>query len=123
MDFGFTEEIADYRREVQAFAKARLAPHYQSDDRRAEFRRDALAELAEVGLLGLRIPMEDGGQGADCVTAGMACEEVGKADFNMGYALNNCALIGDVLATTCEGEQRDRFLPPSPPARRSRRCV
>jgi cyclohexanecarboxyl-CoA dehydrogenase len=112
MNFALSEDVAEFQRQVRAFARKRLAPHYQSDDASGAFRREALAELAQLGLTGLRIPDAYGGQGAECVTAGIACEEVAYADFNMGYVLNNTALVGDVLATHGSEEQRQRFLPP-----------
>ena len=112
MNFAFDDEVGEFQRQVRAFAAKRLAPHYQTDDRSATFRRAALKELAGLGLVGLRIPEEYGGQGASCVAAGVACEEVARADFNMGYVLNNTALVGDVLASHGSAEQCERFLPP-----------
>jgi cyclohexanecarboxyl-CoA dehydrogenase len=112
VNFALDDDLAEFQAQVRAFAQRRLAPHYQADDARATFRREALAELAGLGLLGLRIPEEHGGQGASCLAAGVACEEVAYADFNMGYVLNNTALIGDVLASHGSAAQRERHLPP-----------
>lgn len=112
MNFALDDEIAEFQSQVRAFARSRLAPHYQNDDLRGDFRREVMPELARLGLVGLRIPEVYGGQGASCLTAGVACEEVAYSDFNMGYVLNNTALIGDVLASHGDDEQRHRFLPP-----------
>jgi cyclohexanecarboxyl-CoA dehydrogenase len=112
MRFALSDESAEFQAQVRAFARKRLAPQYQSDDATGTFRREALAELAQLGLTGLRIPEAYGGQGAECLTAGIACEEVAYADFNMGYVLNNTALVGDVLASYGSEKQRRRFLPP-----------
>ena len=64
MDFGFDEDEESFRQELRRFATKTLAPHYQSDDKAAEFRRDLALDMAGMGLTGLRIPEEYGGQEA-----------------------------------------------------------
>ena len=49
-------------------------------------------DMAGLGLTGLRIPEEYGGQDATAVIAGIAAEEVGREDFNAGYLIINTAL-------------------------------
>jgi cyclohexanecarboxyl-CoA dehydrogenase len=112
VDFSFSDEQDEFREQLRRFARARLAPHYQSDDRSASFRPEVHEELASIGLVALRVPDEYGGQGADCVTTGIACEEVGAADFNTGYVLINTALVSDILTRSCSDRQREEFLPP-----------
>ena len=73
MDYGFDEDQEAYAREIRRFATKVLAPHYQSDDAAATFRTELSRELAQVGLTGLRIPEEYGGQDA---TAGRVRGEV-----------------------------------------------
>ncbi|HSD76857.1 MAG TPA: acyl-CoA dehydrogenase family protein [Solirubrobacteraceae bacterium] len=97
MDFAFDESTEAYRRAVRDFATARLAPHYQDGDRTGRARPQLTAELAQIGLLGLRVPAEAGGQGADAVTTGVALEEVARADFNAAYVVLLCALVADIL--------------------------
>lgn len=62
--------------------------------------------------MGLRIPEAYGGQEADCVTSGVACEELGRADFNASYLVLNALLIGEILAANGTPEQKDRWLRP-----------
>lgn len=112
MEFALDAEQETFRRELRRFATSRLAPHYQEDDRRGEARPELHRELAAMGLTGLRAPEEHGGQGADCVTTGIACEEVARADFNAAYLLLNPALITDIMVSSCSDEQRARFIPP-----------
>ena len=112
MDLAFGLELDDYRAEIRSFAANRLAPHYQSDDRSARLREGLLGELAGMGLMGLRVPEEYGGQGADCVTSGVTCEELGRADFNASYLVLNALLIGEILATNGTAEQKGRWLRP-----------
>lgn len=111
MDYGFDEEQEAFREAVAAFARRTLAPHYQSDDRSAEFRRQLALDMASMGLTGLRIPEEYGGQEASAVVAGIAGEEVGRQDFNAGYLLVNISLISDIIVRNATQEQRREWLP------------
>lgn len=97
---------------VTDFATKRLRPYYQEHDRTATLRPDVLASVAEMGLLGLRAPLEHGGQQADAVTTGLVAEAVGRADFNLGYLINNTALITEVLVNNATPDQQRRFVPP-----------
>lgn len=112
MEFGLSPELGAYRDSVRAFAAARLAPHYQSDDRAGRMRGELRGELAEMGLLGLRIDERFGGQGADCVTTGMVCEELARADFNATYLVLNSLLVGEIIAAGADEEQCRRWLAP-----------
>ena len=82
MDFALDPDIEAYRQELRRFATKNLAPHYQSDDKAGRMRPDLVPSLAGMGLTGLRIPDEFGGQGASALLAGIAAEEIGRADFN-----------------------------------------
>jgi cyclohexanecarboxyl-CoA dehydrogenase len=111
MDFGFDADEESFRRELRRFAEKILAPHYQADDKAGSFRRELATDLAGMGLTGLRIPEEHGGQQASAVVAGIAAEEVGRADFNAGYLIVNTALIGDIVVRNATEEQQRAWLP------------
>lgn len=106
------EETRAFLEAVEDFAAKRLRPHYQEHDQTGVLRSDVLKAVADMGLLGLRAPVEYGGQAADAVTTGLVCEAVGRADFNIGYLLNNTALVTEVLVRNGTSEQRQRFIPP-----------
>lgn len=111
MHYGFDEDEEAFRAEIARWADKVLAPHYQSDDKAAEFRRQQALDMGQMGLTGLRIPEEYGGQDATAVIAGIAAEEVGRADFNAGYLIINTALISDILVRNCTEEQKQAWLP------------
>ncbi|WP_040791757.1 acyl-CoA dehydrogenase family protein [Nocardia paucivorans] len=111
MHYGFDEDEANFQVEVRRWAEKVLAPHYQADDKAATFRRQQALDMARMGLTGLRIPEEYGGQDATAVVAGIAAEEVGRADFNAGYLIINTALISDILVRNCTEEQKRAWLP------------
>lgn len=56
-----------------------------------------LKRLGKHGLLGLSLPEEVGGQDADPVTVGIACEQVARADFNLAYLVFGSELAAAVL--------------------------
>jgi cyclohexanecarboxyl-CoA dehydrogenase len=111
MRFDFTDEQEALRSELRKFAANELAPHYIEDDRLVRFRRPVVDQLAAMGLLGLRIPEAYGGGAADCVTTGIAHEEIAYGDFNMAYLVLLASLVGEVLTNACDDDQRARFLP------------
>ncbi|WP_277453421.1 acyl-CoA dehydrogenase family protein [Janibacter sp. DB-40] len=111
MDYSFDEDQEAYRTEVARFAAKVLAPHYQSDDKKAEFRRQLALDMAGMGLTGLRIPEQYGGQEATALIAGIAAEEVGRHDFNATYLIINTALISDVIVRNATDEQQASWLP------------
>lgn len=111
MHYGFDEDEEAFRIEVHRWAEKVLAPHYQADDKTAVFRRQQALDMAQMGLTGLRIPEEYGGQDATAVIAGIAAEEVGRADFNAGYLIINTALISDILVRNCTEQQKQAWLP------------
>lgn len=111
MHYAYDEDHETYRAEVARFAERVLAPHYQSDDRAAQFRRQQALDMAAMGLTGLRIPEAHGGQEATALIAGIAAEEIGRHDFNASYLLINTALISDVIVRNATPEQQAAWLP------------
>jgi cyclohexanecarboxyl-CoA dehydrogenase len=111
VDYSFDEDQEAYRKEIRRFATKTIAPHYQSDDKAAVLRPQLVLDMAGMGLTGLRIPEEYGGQDATAVIAGLAAEEIGRADFNATYLIINTALISDIIVRNATSEQRAAWLP------------
>ena len=61
--------------------------------------------------MGSRILEEYGGSGADCVTTGIAAEEIGRGDFNLTYAVMLNALIGEIINKHAKEELKQEWLP------------
>ncbi len=111
MDFSLTDDHLAFRDSVAAFARDRLAPDYAGADRRAAFRESLVREMADMGLIGLRIPEEHGGQGADTLTTGIALEEISRADINAAYLTFLPSLVAEVLSGAADPGQRAAWLP------------
>jgi cyclohexanecarboxyl-CoA dehydrogenase len=111
MDFALGDEQRAFRDAVAAFARDRLAGDYAGADRRGAFREGLVREMADMGLIGLRIPAEHGGQGADALSTGIAAEEISRADINAAYLILLPSLVAEVLVGAADQAQRERWLP------------
>jgi alkylation response protein AidB-like acyl-CoA dehydrogenase len=74
-----TEAQRQIRDMVRQFAQRELAPTAAERDRSPRFPREAFAQMAELGLLGMTVPTEYGGAGADHVSYVLAVMEIAAA--------------------------------------------
>ncbi|WP_338450982.1 acyl-CoA dehydrogenase family protein [Niallia oryzisoli] len=111
LNFSFTEEQEFFRKMLKDFAKEELLPNYTKWDREGITPRHLWKKLGELGVNGLRIPVEYGGSGADCVTTGIAAEEIGRGDFNLTYAVMLNALIGEIINKHAPEALKQEWLP------------
>ncbi len=86
-----TEEQRAVRDTARAFAQREIAPHAAAWERDGGAPRDLYRRMGEVGLMGVCIPPEHGGAGADFVSYVLAMEEVAAADCGVAnmMAANN----------------------------------
>ena len=78
IDFAFTAEQEDFRKELRRFAVTELAPRYRERAARSELCWTAHRQLAELGVLGLGLPEKFGGTGEpDPITLGLATRGAG----------------------------------------------
>jgi cyclohexanecarboxyl-CoA dehydrogenase len=92
-----SDELELWRESVRSFAQAKLAAGYLGRALSDEFPWDIYRLLAAQGLIGIEVGSEYGGQGADHLAAGLACEEVARADFNIAYMVFSSTLSGSIL--------------------------
>ena len=113
MDFSLTDE----QREIQALAldvaSAEIEPHAAAWDREHRFPTELYGKLAELGLMGVCVPEELGGAGADFLSYILVLEELSRADAGVGVtvAVHTSACTLPILAFGTD-EQRSRFVPP-----------
>ena len=86
-----SEEQRAVRDAARAFAQAEIAPHAAAWERDGGAPRDLYRRMGEVGLMGVCVPPEYGGAGADFVSYVLAMEEVAAADCGVAnmMAANN----------------------------------
>ena len=110
-------ELSADQREIQAlareFAQAEIEPNASQWDREHGFPRELFAKLAEVGLMGVCIPDEYGGAGADFLSYILVLEELSRADAGVGVtvAVHTSAVSLPILGFGTD-EQRSRYVPP-----------
>ena len=112
MDFALTGE----QREIQALAREiadnDIAPHAGDWDREHRFPREVFAKLGSLGLMGVCIPEELGGAGADFLSYVLVLEELSRADAGVGVtvAVHTSAATLPIVTFGTE-EQKARFVP------------
>ena len=91
MSFEPTEDQAELRREIVRFARAQLNEGAMERDRDGVFPRELWRACGGMGLTGLPVPPELGGQGADPLTTAMALEAFGYGCTDGGLVFSVCA--------------------------------
>jgi butyryl-CoA dehydrogenase len=113
MDFELSPEQKEIQRLTREFVQAEIAPHAAEWDREHHFPRELFTRLAELGLMGVCIPEEYGGAGADFLSYVLVLEELSRGDAGVGVtvAVHTSAVTLPLLRFGTD-EQRTRFVPP-----------
>ena len=113
MDFALTDEQREIQSVARELAAAEIAPHAADWDREHRFPREVFAKLGELGLMGVCVPEELGGAGADFVSYVLVLEELSRADAGVGVtvAVHTSAATLPIV-TFGTDEQKARFVPP-----------
>ncbi|GGM71698.1 acyl-CoA dehydrogenase [Thermogymnomonas acidicola] len=80
LSFEFSEDQELLRSSVREFCTRTIAPRIRDMIRERRIPKEVYDGLARMGLLGMTVPQEYGGMGADAVTTGIAAEEIARAD-------------------------------------------
>jgi alkylation response protein AidB-like acyl-CoA dehydrogenase len=110
-------ELSEEQRGIQALARevarTEIAPHAAAWDEEARFPTELIPRLAELGLLGVCVPEEQGGAGADFLSYVLVLEELSRADAGVGVtvAVHTSAATLPLLRFGTP-EQVERFVPP-----------
>jgi alkylation response protein AidB-like acyl-CoA dehydrogenase len=107
-----TEEQRLLQETARQFAQNELAPHAAEWDREARFPAEALAELGRLGFMGMVVPPEHGGAGADHVGYALAIEEIAAGDGATSTILAVNSLCCMAVLGYGSDEQKRRFLKP-----------
>ena len=87
MDFELTPEQREIQAVAREFAKAEIEPNAADWDREHRFPAEIFPKLAELGLMGVCVPEEYGGAGADFVSYILVLEELSRADAGVGVTV------------------------------------
>jgi alkylation response protein AidB-like acyl-CoA dehydrogenase len=113
MEFSLSDDQREIQSLAREFAQAEIEPNASAWDREHGFSPELIAKLAELGLMGVCIPEEYGGAGADFLSYILVLEELSRADAGVGVtvAVHTSAVTLPIL-TFGTDEQRSRFVPP-----------
>jgi short-chain 2-methylacyl-CoA dehydrogenase len=112
VNFDLSEEHELVRRTVREFAEQRVAPVAAELDREHRFPYELVAELAELGLMGMPIPEEYGGAGADTLSYAIAVEELTRIDSSVAITLAAHTSLGTMpIFMFGNEEQKRQWLP------------
>ena len=100
MDFSLSEHHELLRKTVRDFARTKVLPHARKWDEEERFPKEIVPKLAELGLLGIRIPEEYGGSGMDITSYAICVEEIARADGSLALtvASHNGLGTGHILS-------------------------
>jgi short-chain 2-methylacyl-CoA dehydrogenase len=113
MNFELTEEQNMIRETVREFAEREIKPVAKELDEKAEFSHDLTRKMGELGLFGMYLPEQYGGQGLDYMSYVIAVEELARIDSSQAatVAAHNSLGIGPLYYYGSE-EQKMKYLPP-----------
>ena len=113
MIFEYTEEQLILQRMVREFADEKIKPIAAELDETARFPAELVAEMAELGLMGVAIPETYGGAGMDNICYSIAIEEVSRACASTGVIMSvNNSLVCDPIFQNGNEEQLRKYLVP-----------
>lgn len=97
---------------VRDFSQDVVAPVSAKHDKEKSFPYEVIAQMGEMGLFGLPIPEEYGGQGGDYFTLCLALEELAKVDQSVAITLEAGVSLGMMpLLKYGTEEQKQQWLP------------
>src|SRR5712664_697061 len=107
-----SEEERLFQATVRRFAREQIAPHVREMDEAAVFRKDILRQFFELGLMGIEIPQEYGGQGGSFFQCVLAVEELSAVDPSAGVIVDvQNTIVNNAILRWANAEQKQRYLP------------
>ncbi len=113
MDFQLSEEHLAVQKMVRDYTHKEVIPTIKEWDRKQEMDPNILPRMAELGILGINIPVRYGGQGFDYISLGLVCEELEAADSTLRVVMSvHTGLNSMALLQWGTEEQKQKFLVP-----------
>ncbi|MDD3165237.1 MAG: acyl-CoA dehydrogenase [Oscillospiraceae bacterium] len=111
MDFTLTKEQLMLRKMMHDFTENEVRPIAADTDKFAEYPRENIEKLFRYGIMGMCVPKEYGGYGADDICGAIAIEELSKVCASTGdiVATHNGLCCGPILKSGTE-EQKQKYL-------------
>ena len=112
LGFDLDDEHELLRDTVRQFALEKVAPVAEELDREKRFPYDLVAEMAELGLMGMTVPEEYGGGGTDTLAYAIAVEELTRIDSSVAITVAAHHSLGTLpIYYFGSEEQKRQWLP------------
>jgi short/branched chain acyl-CoA dehydrogenase len=112
VNYELSDEQELLRRTVREFAETRVAPVAEQLDREERFPYELVSELAELGLMGIPIPEQYGGAGADTLSYAIAVEELTRIDSSVAITVAAHTSLGTMpIFLYGDERQKEEWLP------------
>lgn len=107
-----TEQERMFQEAVRDFATSEIAPKVMEMDEAQQLDQSLLPQLFEMGLMGIEIPEQYGGTGADFFTSIIVVEELSRVDPAVSVLVDvQNTLVINALLRWADDDQRSRYLP------------
>src|SRR5579863_7348845 len=107
-----SDEEKMFQASVRRFARERIGPHVRAMDEAGVFRKDLLQEMFELGLMGIEIPENHGGQGGSFFQSVLAVEALAAVDPSAAVIVDvQNTIANNILLRWGNDEQKRRYLP------------
>jgi short-chain 2-methylacyl-CoA dehydrogenase len=107
-----SEEEKMFRSTVLRFARERIGPYVREMDAAGVFRKDLLKEMFELGLMGIEIPEEFGGQGGNFFQCVLAVEALAEVDPSAAVIVDvQNTIANNILIRWGSQELKRQYLP------------
>jgi len=111
MSYKFTEEQLMIQSMVRDLARSEFAPKAMERDKTKEFPIDNLQMLGELGLMGMMVPPEYGGSGADTVSYVLALAEVAYACASTAVVMSvHNSIVCESIMRNGSEDQKQKYL-------------
>ena len=113
MDFTLSKQHEMVRKLFKDFAENEVKPMAQEVDETEQFPLENVQKMGKLGFLGIPVPKEYGGQGADILSYIMCVEELSKVCATTGVVVSaHTSLCADPILTYGTEEQKQKYLVP-----------
>jgi short/branched chain acyl-CoA dehydrogenase len=107
-----SEEERLFQSTVRRFAREQIGPHVREMDEAGVFRKDIIRQFFELGLMGIEVPEEFGGQGGSFFQCVMAVEELSAVDPSAGVIVDvQNTIVNNAIMRWANASQKQKYLP------------
>ncbi|MCB2185545.1 MAG: acyl-CoA dehydrogenase family protein [Deltaproteobacteria bacterium] len=113
MNFDLSDEQRMIRDTAREFTREQITPQVARLEQEKRYPYEIMAQMAELGLMGIPIPEQWGGAGGDWVGMHLCIEEISRGDPSLGAMLDiTVSVVAQELLVFGNEEQRKRYLSP-----------